>query len=63
MWDLGSLTQDRTLDPCSGAQTLTHWTTREVLRGGFLEGDWSAALKEGAADPSSQTLQVALTVY
>ena len=30
MWDLSSLTRDRTHTPCIGRQSLNHWTTREV---------------------------------
>ena len=30
MWDLGSPTRDRTCTPCTGRQSLNHWTTREV---------------------------------
>ena len=25
-----SLTRNRTLDPCTGSRSLSHWTTREV---------------------------------
>ena len=32
MWDLSSLTRDRTRIPCIGRQILNHWTTREVPR-------------------------------
>ena len=32
MWDLSSLTKDRTLIPCIGRQNLNHWTSREVPR-------------------------------
>ena len=31
MWDLSSLTLDRTHDPGMKAWILRHWTTREVL--------------------------------
>ena len=30
MWDLSSLTRDRTHTPCIGRRSLNHWTTREV---------------------------------
>ena len=30
MWDLGSLSRDRTCTPCVGRQCLNHWTTREI---------------------------------
>ena len=30
MWDLSSLTRDRTCVPCLGRQILNHWTSREV---------------------------------
>ena len=30
MWDLSSLTRDRTLTPCIGRQHLNQWTAREV---------------------------------
>ena len=30
MWDLTSLTKDRTSTPCVGKRSLNHWTTREV---------------------------------
>ena len=30
MWDLSSLTRDRTCTPCIGRWSLNHWTTREV---------------------------------
>ena len=30
MWDLSSLTRDRTRVPCIGRQIVYHWTTREV---------------------------------
>ena len=32
MWDLSSLTKDRTHVPCIGRQILNHWTTSEVLQ-------------------------------
>ena len=31
MWDLSSWTRDRTRAPCTGRQSPSHWTTREVL--------------------------------
>ena len=31
MWDLSSMTRDRTHTPCIGRQSLNHWTAREVL--------------------------------
>ena len=31
MWDLSSLTRDRTDAPCIEARSLNHWTAREVL--------------------------------
>ena len=30
MWDLGSLTRDPTHMPCTGRQSLNHWTTRKI---------------------------------
>ena len=30
VWDLSSLTRDRTHTPCIGRQSLSHWTSREV---------------------------------
>ena len=30
MWDLNSPTRDQTYTPCTGRQSLNHWTTREV---------------------------------
>ena len=30
MWDLSSLTRDRTRTPCIGRLSLNHWTAREV---------------------------------
>ena len=30
VWDLSSLTRDRTCVPCIGRRILNHWTTREV---------------------------------
>ena len=30
LWDLRSLTRDRTRTPCIGRQSLNHWTAREV---------------------------------
>ena len=30
MWGLGSLTRDRTHNPCIGRHSLNHWTAREV---------------------------------
>ena len=30
MWDLGSLTRDLTHTPCTGRQSLNHWTTRKI---------------------------------
>ena len=30
MWDLSTMTRDRTLVPCIGGRILNHWTTREV---------------------------------
>ena len=30
MWDLSSLTRDRTCSPCTGRQSLNRWATREV---------------------------------
>ena len=35
MWDLSSLTGDRTRTPCIGRRSLNHWTAREVPRCGF----------------------------
>ena len=32
MWDLNSLTRDRTCIPCAGRQILNHWSTKEVPR-------------------------------
>ena len=32
MWDLSSLTRDRTHTSCIGRQTLNHWATREVRK-------------------------------
>ena len=32
MWNLSSLTRDRTCTPCFGSWSLNHWTTREVPR-------------------------------
>jgi len=32
MWDLNSLTRDRTCVPCAGRQILNHWSTKEVPR-------------------------------
>ena len=31
MWDLSSLTRDRTHVPCTARWILNHWTTRKVL--------------------------------
>ena len=31
MWNLNSLTRDRTHTPCIGRQSLSQWTAREVL--------------------------------
>ena len=36
MWDLSSLTRDQTLVPSIARQILNHWTTREVLVGGWV---------------------------
>ena len=33
--------------PAVEAQSLNHWTPKEVLKGDFLEGNWSAAIKRG----------------
>lgn len=35
MWDLGSLTRDRTHVSCTGSWILNHWTTKEVLAQNF----------------------------
>ena len=35
MWDLNSLTRDRTCIPCTARQSLSHWTTREVPKGWY----------------------------
>ena len=35
MWDLSSLTRDRTCTPCTGMQSLNHWTARKVSRTDF----------------------------
>ena len=32
VWDLSFLTRDRTCTPCTGKQSLNHWTTREVWK-------------------------------
>ena len=29
MWDLSSLTRDQTCTPCTGSQSLNHWTVGE----------------------------------
>jgi len=31
LWDLSSLTRDRTCIPCTGRQNLNHWVSREAL--------------------------------
>ena len=36
MWDLSSPTRDRTPTPCTGRQSLNHWTAREVPATGVL---------------------------
>ena len=36
MWDLGSLARDQPCIPCIGGQTLSPWTTMEVLRHSLL---------------------------
>ena len=33
MWDLSSLTRDKRTPPALGAQSLNHWTAREVQLG------------------------------
>ena len=39
MWDLSSLTRDRTCTPCIGRQSLNHWTARELPKPPFtMEG-------------------------
>ena len=30
MWDLGSLTRNPTHTPCTGRESLNHWTTRKI---------------------------------
>ena len=35
MWDLSSLTRDRTCTPCIGRRSLNRWTAREVPSGEF----------------------------
>ena len=37
MWDLSSLTRDRTCTPCAGRRSLNHWPTREDPRGSSLQ--------------------------
>ena len=37
MWDLSSLTRDRTCTPCIGKRSLNHWTTREVPKSVFKD--------------------------
>ena len=37
MWELSSLTRDRTLVPYIGRQVLNHWTTRDIPKQLFLE--------------------------
>ena len=37
MWDLSSLSRDRTCVPSSGRQIFIHWTTREVSQDGFYK--------------------------
>ena len=39
LWDLGSLTRDRTHIPCIGWQCLNHWTARD-----FFLGRWKSGL-------------------
>ena len=36
MWDLSSLTRDRTHTPCIERQSVNHWTAREVSPQKFL---------------------------
>ena len=38
MWDLSSLTRDRTLIPYTGRRILNHWTTREVPQESLFGG-------------------------
>ena len=35
MWDLSFLTRDQTCTPCTGMQSLNHWTARKVSRTDF----------------------------
>ena len=49
MWNLSSLTRDRTCTPCFGSQTLNRWTAREVPRTSVFklcQAIWSAARNE-----------------
>ena len=39
MWDLSSLTRDRTHVPCTVRRILYHWTAREVPKSENLEID------------------------
>ena len=48
VWDLGSLTRDRTYTPCVGRRCLNHWTAREIpwlVVEEKEDGRWSAYWK------------------
>ena len=45
LWDLSSLTRDRTHVPCVERQILSHWTTREISEKSFIKGTPGPPLK------------------
>ena len=45
MWDLCSLSRDRTQTPCTGRQSLNHWAAWEILCG-LTFGFWASLVAQ-----------------
>ena len=56
MWDLSSLTRDRTHTPCIGKWSLNYWTAREVPHGFFGTSPSSSFLTFPASLPLPQPI-------
>ena len=63
MWDLSSPTRNWTCTPCTGRQSLNHWTTREVPLSAFhLEKKpESLRVATGSGPPSPPSTQAGLS--
>ena len=62
MWDLSSTTRDGTVPPALGAQSLNHWTTREVLKIDFISGRTALSHVKASFVPFASSFQYSSSI-